>query len=128
MSRWIKLSVIAATATLTVLPLVAPAADAQTIYVNPQPYSQQAQQPPRGGAWGDRDRDGIPNAFDQYNNNRRRGMGDQDHDGIPNRYDRDRNRGYNAHEFDRLLPAQNGKKHHDRHNRNVLKDKNGESS
>ena len=79
MSRWIKLSVIAATATLTVLPLVTPAADAQTIYVNPQPYPQQAQQPPRGGAWGDRDRDGIPNAFDQYNNNRRRGGGDQDH-------------------------------------------------
>ena len=36
MSRWIKLSVIAATATLTVLPLVTPAADAQTIYEKEQ--------------------------------------------------------------------------------------------
>lgn len=102
MSRSIKLSVIAATASLTVLPLVTPAADAQTIYVNPQPYPQQAQQPPRGGAWGDRDRDGIPNAFDQHNNNRHRGgMGDQDHDGIPNRYDQDRDGDGRSNQWDR---------------------------
>ena len=49
MSKWIKLSVIAATATLTALPMVvAQPAEAQTIQINP--YPQQAQQPPRGGA------------------------------------------------------------------------------
>lgn len=103
MSGWIKISVIAATATLAVLPQLAPqAANAQTIQIGPQyqPYPQQAQQPPRGGAWGDRDRDGIPNAFDR-NNNRRRGGGDQDHDGIPNRYDTDRDGDGRLNQWDR---------------------------
>lgn len=103
MSKWIKLSVIAATATLIALPVViAQPADAQTIQINPpQPYPQQAQQPPRGGAWGDRDRDGIPNAYDNHNNNRRRGGGDQDHDGIPNRYDTDRDGDGRPNQWDR---------------------------
>lgn len=104
MSRWIKISVIAATATLVVLPLaVTQPADAQTIQIGPQyqQYPQQAQQPPRGGAWGDRDRDGIPNAYDQYNNNRRRGGGDQDNDGIPNRYDTDRDGDGRPNQWDR---------------------------
>jgi hypothetical protein len=103
MTRSIKLSVIAATVALATLPVVLPqAANAQSIYINPQPYPQQAQQPPRGGAWGDRDRDGIPNAFDQYNNNnRRRGGGDQDHDGIPNRYDQDRDGDGRPNQWDR---------------------------
>ena len=93
----IKLSVIAVGAALASLPLVLPqAANAQVdVYIGqqqpyPYPYPQQAQQPPRNGAWGDRDRDGIPNQFDRTNNNRRGARGDQDHDGIPNRYDRDR--------------------------------------
>ena len=82
---------IAAIAALSLLPVALPqAANAQVdIRIGPQ----QAQQPPRGGAWGDRDHDGIPNAFDHNNNNNnnaRRGSGDQDHDGIPNRYDTDR--------------------------------------
>jgi hypothetical protein len=47
-------------------------------------------QPQRYGAFGDRDHDGIPNAFDQYNNNRQQAWGDRDRDGVPNRYDRDR--------------------------------------
>jgi hypothetical protein len=87
MSRSFKIVVIAASAALSVLPVVLPpAANAQVdIRIGPQ----QAQQPPRGGAWGDRDHDGIPNAFDHNNNNNRR-SGDQDHDGIPNRYDTDR--------------------------------------
>jgi hypothetical protein len=87
MSGSFRIVVIAATATLSLLPMVPPqAANAQVdIRIGPQ----QAQQPPRGGAWGDRDHDGIPNAFD-HNNNARRGSGDQDHDGIPNRYDMDR--------------------------------------
>lgn len=103
MSRWIKLSVIAATATLVALPLAVPPANAQTIYIGPQPqpYPQQAQQPPRGGAWGDRDRDGIPNAYDNYNNNRRRGGGDQDRDGVPNRYDTDRDGDGRPNQWDR---------------------------
>ena len=103
MSGWIKLSVIAATATLAVLPVVVPqAANAQVdVYIGQQPYPQQAQQPPRGGAWGDRDRDGVPNAYDPYNNNRRRGMGDQDRDGIPNRYDTDRDGDGRPNQWDR---------------------------
>jgi hypothetical protein len=40
---------------------------------------------PRGGAYGDRDRDGVPNAYDRYNNNRV--ARDRDHDGVPNRWD-----------------------------------------
>jgi Ni/Co efflux regulator RcnB len=38
----------------------------------------------------DRDRDGIPNQYDRYDN---RGMRDRDRDGVPNRYDRYDNRG-----------------------------------
>ena len=100
MPRSIRLSVIAATATLATLALALPQpVNAQTIQIGPQ-YPQQAQQPPRGGAWGDRDRDGIPNAYDQYNNNRRRG-GDQDRDGVPNRYDQDRDGDGQPNQWDR---------------------------
>ena len=103
MTRSIKLSVIAATLALATLPVALPqAANAQAgVYIGQQPYPQQAQQPPRGGAWGDRDRDGIPNAFDQNNNNRRRGMGDQDRDGIPTRYDTDRDGDGRPNQWDR---------------------------
>ena len=100
----IRLSVIAATAAVAALPVALPqAANAQVgIYIGPEPqYRQQAQQPPRGGAWGDRDRDGVPNAYDPYNNNRRRGMGDQDNDGIPNRYDTDRDGDGRPNQLDR---------------------------
>ena len=90
MSGSFRIVVIAAIAALSLLPVALPqAANAQVdIRIGPQ----QAQQPPRGGAWGDRDHNGIPNAFDHNNNNNtaRRGSGDQDHDGIPNRYDMDR--------------------------------------
>jgi hypothetical protein len=53
--------------------------------------------PPRDGPYGDRDRDGIPNRYDNHDNrrawdNRRGAYGDRDHDGIPNRYDRFDNR------------------------------------
>jgi hypothetical protein len=61
--------------------------------------SAEAQVPPRYGAWGDRDRDGIPNAYDRHDNrydqrnyNRYGAWGDRDHDGIPNAYDRYDNR------------------------------------
>lgn len=88
----LKIAVIAATAALSALPLtlVQPANAQVGVYIGTPP--EQAQVPPRSGAWGDRDRDGIPNAFDSHNNNRDRryGRGDQDHDGVPNRYDRDR--------------------------------------
>ena len=47
--------------------------------------------PPRNGAWGDRDRDGVPNWADPRNNNRG-AWGDRDRDGVPNRYDRYDNR------------------------------------
>jgi hypothetical protein len=87
MTKTILLSAVAVAAALTTLPI----ASASAQYYN---------HTPRGGAWGDRDRDGIPNAFDRYNNNRGRhyghgygyghgrGWGDRDHDGVPNRYDR----------------------------------------
>ena len=88
MSGSMKIVVIAATAALSVLPLVLPqAANAQVdVHIGPQ----QAQQPPRGGAWGDRDRDGIPNAYDRHDN--RQQAWDKDRDGVPNRYDRFDNR------------------------------------
>jgi len=46
--------------------------------------------------WGDRDRDGIPNRFDRYDNRHRYvygyrhgyGWRDSDRDGVPNRWDR----------------------------------------
>ena len=104
MTRSIKLSVIVATAAFATLPFVLPqAANAQTHLYRARAaiLRQQAQQPPRGGAWGDRDRDGVPNAYDQYNNNRRRGMGDQDRDGIPNRYDTDRDGDGRPNQWDR---------------------------
>lgn len=78
MKRPIILAVLAIAAGMAVTPaIVAPAA---------------AQVPPRNGAWGDRDRDGIPNAVDPRNNNRPQAWGDKDHDGIPNAYDRHDNR------------------------------------
>jgi hypothetical protein len=44
--------------------------------------------------WGDRDRDGIPNRYDNHDNRNyghdRGRRHDNDRDGIPNRYDRDR--------------------------------------
>ena len=44
----------------------------------------------------DRDRDGIPDRYDRYDNraSRHGPYGDRDHDGIPNRYDRQDNRRY----------------------------------
>lgn len=73
---------------VTVLAIVAGVAVVPAIVT-----SAEAQVPPRNGAWGDRDRDGIPNAFDQHdNNNRQKAWGDKDRDGIPNAYDRHDNR------------------------------------
>jgi hypothetical protein len=90
MVRSIKVALFAATGALAALPLslVQPANAQVGVYIG-TPAPEQAQVPPRNGAWGDRDRDGIPNAFDSRNDNRH-GRGDQDHDGVPNRYDRDR--------------------------------------
>ena len=90
MIRSIKLSVIAATAALATIPVVlSQPANAQVdIQIGTAPPV-----PPRNGAWGDRDRDGIPNKYDRTNNNynnQRGAWGDQDHDGIPNKYDKDR--------------------------------------
>jgi hypothetical protein len=78
------------------------------VYVQPEPayvYQAPVYVQPRGGyhgydrsyerrgAWGDADRDGVPNAYDRnpYGQNRavhRAGWGDADRDGVPNRYDR----------------------------------------
>jgi len=44
------------------------------------------------GALGDKDHDGVPNAFDRRNDNGPRG--DRDHDGVPNAYDRNPNNSY----------------------------------
>ena len=53
-----------------------------------------------GGGWGDRDRDGIPNRYDRYDNRyshhhgHRHGGWDRDRDGVPDRYDRYDDRKY----------------------------------
>jgi hypothetical protein len=62
-------------------------------YVQPQPYYYVQPAPvyyygqnrhyPQRGAWGDSDRDGVPNLYDR--DSRRY---DADGDGVPNRYDR----------------------------------------
>lgn len=101
MMRSMKLSVIAATAALAAIPVVLS-----------QPANAQVDvqfgtgQPPRNGAWGDRDRDGIPNQYDRNNNrnnnnNWRGGRRDQDNDGIPNRYDTDRDGDGTPNRWDR---------------------------
>lgn len=46
--------------------------------------------------YGDRDRDGVPNRYDNYNNRTSR---DRDRDGIPNRYDRYDNRNHRWHYY-----------------------------
>ena len=83
MSGSFKIVVIAAIAALSLLPVALPqAANAQVdIRIGPQ----QAQQPPRGGAWGDRDHDGVPNRYDRFDN---RLLRDHDHDGVPQAFDR----------------------------------------
>ena len=63
MKRPLILTVLAIAAGVAVAPAIVTSADAQV--------------PPRNGAWGDRDRDGVPNAFDQYNNNRQQAWGDR---------------------------------------------------
>jgi Ni/Co efflux regulator RcnB len=58
-------------------------------------------QVPRNGPYGDRDRDGIPNAWDNHDNRRdrydryeSRALRDNDHDGVPNAWDRRPNNPY----------------------------------
>jgi Ni/Co efflux regulator RcnB len=63
-------------------------------------------QVPRNGPLGDRDHDGIPNAFDTHNNNNNKGAwGDRDHDGIPNKYDRTDNRALRDRDHDGVPQA-----------------------
>lgn len=76
------------------------------VYVQPQPVYVQPGYGyhgghPRRGPWGDRDRDGIPNIHDRYDNRqhwsharRHGGWGDADRDGVPNRHDRRPNNPY----------------------------------
>ncbi|MEO7547584.1 MAG: hypothetical protein ABIT82_04125 [Ramlibacter sp.] len=63
------------------------------VYVQPQPVYVQ-----RGGAWGDRDGDGVPNIYDRHDRRHhhrgQRGYGDADRDGVPDRYDRAPNNPY----------------------------------
>jgi hypothetical protein len=70
----------------------------QPVYVQPRPVYVQPQPVyvvPRRGPWGDRDGDGVPNAYDRWDNRQHwshshRGgpWGDADRDGVPNRQDR----------------------------------------
>jgi hypothetical protein len=65
------------------------------VYVQPQPvYSGSYRTSHRQGAWGDADRDGVPNVYDRDSRfydarlaHRQGGWGDADRDGVPNRYD-----------------------------------------
>ena len=84
MNRPSVIAVLAAVAATVALPMVVTPVQAQIEVQIGTP------QPQPNGAWGDRDRDGIPNAYDQRNNNRQQARGDRDRDGVPNRYDTDR--------------------------------------
>ena len=63
------------------------------VYVQPQPVYYGGHRG-RGGAWGDGDRDGVPNRYDRdsrwYDGQGHRVgfRGDADRDGVPNGYDR----------------------------------------
>ena len=99
MTRAMKLTVLATAAALT-LPAL-PAAAQIGVYVTPQPAPPIYVHPtpnytydvPRHGPFGDRDRDGVPNIADNYDNrldrdrDRRWGRRDNDGDGVPNRWD-----------------------------------------
>jgi Ni/Co efflux regulator RcnB len=74
--------------------------------------SAEAQVPPRNGAYGDRDRDGIPNAYDRHDNRRAGAWGDRDRDGVPNAYDRFDNRALRDKDHDGVPQA------YDRNDRN----------
>jgi hypothetical protein len=91
MLKPMTLTVLAATVALTAAPLaLTQPANAQVdVFIGHAPPSPQS---PRYGAYGDQDRDGIPNRYDRNNNNNNRASNwrDQDNDGIPNRYDTDR--------------------------------------
>ena len=69
--------------------------------------SAQAQVSPRNGPYGDRDRDGIPNAYDHHDNRRANNgaWGDRDHDGVPNAYDRFDNRALRDKDHDGVPQA-----------------------
>lgn len=62
------------------------------VYVQPQPvyYDRHGHRGQRRGAWGDADRDGVPNVYDRDSRHYegRHGWRDADRDGVPNRYDR----------------------------------------
>ena len=64
-------------------------------------------QVPRNGPYGDRDHDGIPNAYDRHDNRRANNgsWGDRDHDGIPNKYDRYDNRAERDRDHDGVPQA-----------------------
>jgi len=64
-------------------------------------------QVPRKGPYGDRDHDGIPNAYDRHDNRRANNgaWGDRDHDGIPNKYDRYDNRAERDRDHDGVQQA-----------------------
>jgi hypothetical protein len=65
------------------------------VYVQPQPvYYGSYRTSHRQGAWGDADRDGVPNVYDRDSRfydaraaHRNGNWGDADRDGVPNRYD-----------------------------------------
>ena len=91
MKRLILLAILSVSAATAAMPLaIAPA---------------EAQVPPRNGPWGDRDRDGIPNAYDRRDNRQSGAWGDRDHDGIPNAYDRFDNRALRDKDHDGVAQA-----------------------
>jgi hypothetical protein len=75
--------------------------ESQPFYYAPQPayYGHRHRWHERRGAWGDADRDGVPNRYDRdsrFYDTRAgyRPWGDADRDGVPNRYDRAPNNPY----------------------------------
>lgn len=77
MNRPIVFAVLAAVAATVAVPaLVTPAHAQIEVHIG----TPQQHQPQRYGAWGDRDRDGVPNAYDRHDN-RKQAWGDRDRDG-----------------------------------------------
>jgi hypothetical protein len=66
----------------------------QAVYVQPhRVYHAPVHSRGRGGAWGDADRDGVPNLYDRDSrfydaHAARQARRDVDRDGVPNRFDR----------------------------------------
>lgn len=99
LTAWV---LVAATVAFVTPVALATSAEAQVdVYVGTAPPAP----PPLASGYGGRDRDGIPNRYDNNNNNNRGAWGDRDRDGVPNKFDpqiaRDKDRDGVPNRYDR---------------------------